>query len=118
MEFLRIWLPYQADFSSVESKEGKGKSKISVSITNCVPIDNNETKKAHNEINELLKKGWEIVSTAPITGTQENESRFNINSYHYSKRETIPHGYTENFEFRKNNYVYTVGIEVFLVKKQ
>lgn len=58
------------------------------------PNDSEQTANAENEIKALLADGWSIVSTAPVSGT------VNV---------TVG---TSNLQF-----IYTTGIEVFLVKK-
>ena len=89
MEYKRIWMPYNCNFYDT--------------LMYVIPSDNEDTNKADEEIKQLLKKGWRIVSTAPV-----------IESRAYNKE-----GYCNmpNTGGPEMVYSYTSGIEVFLVKE-
>ena len=89
MEYKRIWMPYNTDFFDT--------------LMYVAPVDDEDTNKADDEIKQLLKKGWRIVSTAPVT-----ESRA------YNKK-----GFCDmpNLGGSDMVYTYTRGLEAFLVKE-
>tara|TARA_B100002019_G_C20889472_1_gene412730 strand:+ start:111 stop:389 length:279 start_codon:yes stop_codon:yes gene_type:complete len=60
------------------------------------PYDSDHSKKVDKEISELLKNGWSIASTSPVTATS-----IRIGS--------SADGGTKQF-------TYTIAIEVFMVK--
>lgn len=87
MDFKRIWMGYA---SNPEMANHSG------SITAiCGPVDNDDTAKADKEIESLLKLGWRIASTCPVTATT------NI----LNRKEGVDVYLT-----------YTKGIEIFMVK--
>ena len=86
VEYKRVWLPYKIDMN-VENSSG-------FTITSFAPVDGDETEKADQEIRNLLDRGWEIASTAPVT-----KSVCFLNS-----------------EADDTYATYTSGIEVFMIK--
>ena len=89
MEYKRIWMPYNTDFFDA--------------LMRVSPYDDEDTNKADDEIKQLLKKGWRIVSTAPVT-----ESR----AYNKKGFCNMPNRYGTDMV-----YTFTRGLEVFLVKE-
>jgi hypothetical protein len=88
MELKRFWLPYATN-ENVGSKDGQITAEI-------IPADFKDTELAEKELQSLLNLGWEIVSTAPITGSVcKFMPKFN---------------YT-------NVLTFTSGLEIFLIKK-
>ena len=86
-KFKRVWLTYKSDPSS-DSSSG-------LLITTFLPNDDENTKKADTEIQNLITQGWRIVSTAPVTGSINILNPKGTDVYH----------------------TYTTGIEVFMVKE-
>jgi hypothetical protein len=86
-QFKRIWLPYKKE--NDVSKDG------TKTLFLYTPIDDEETRKADDEIQFLIAHGWKIVSTAPVTAS------FNF----------------LNTEWGDIYHTFTNGIEVFLVKE-
>ena len=89
MEYKRMWIPYDTDFSKP--------------LMYVFPSDNEDTNNADEEIKHLLKVGWHIISTAPIT-----ESR----AYNKEGNCDLPGAGGSDMV-----YTFTSGIEVFLVKE-
>jgi hypothetical protein len=80
MNFKKVWIGYNTE------REG----------LTLFPYDNEDTETAVDEIDQLIKEGWKIVSTCPITATQISRD---LKSTEYQ------------------TYTFTSGIEVFLVKE-
>ena len=87
MEYKRIWMSYDYDFLD--------------GLMSAIPMDSEDTKKADKEIAKLLKEGWRIISTAPVTGSRAYNERGLCG---------IPNMGSDMV------YTFTCGIEVFLVK--
>jgi hypothetical protein len=90
-QFKRIYIPFKNQEEVAESKNQE------INFEKWVPIDDDDTKNADREIEILLNDGWKIVSSCPITGTFSLKSAFQ--------------------EEVTNNFVFTDGIEVLLVKE-
>ena len=86
-QFKRVWLKYKTE---VDFKNSAGMTTVEV-----YPTDNENTQKADDEIQDLIKEGWKIVSTAPV-----NKSSNILNPAGNDVYAT-----------------YTSGIEVFMVKE-
>ena len=80
MYFKKVWMGYETQ------KE----------INKMFPYDNENTEKSVNEIGQLLKEGWKIASTSPVTASTVLKDPFS-NQYH--------------------TYTFTSGIEIFLIKE-
>lgn len=83
--YKRLWLPFK---SGLEDRD---------SVTKWTIVEGYESedcKKVDKEISELLKKGWSIASTSPVTATANKPSDYG--------------GIVQ--------FTYTAGIEVFMVK--
>ena len=87
MDYKRIWLKYH-------TKQQIDDSDNMLTI-NAIPTESDDSTAADREIKQLLNLGWTIESTCPIIGST------NILN---SKGDDV---YT----------TYTIGIEVFMVKK-
>ena len=87
MEYKRIWMSYDYNFLDV--------------LMYVSPTDSEDTKKADKEIAKLLKQGWRIISTAPITMSRAYNERGHCG---------MPNVGSDMV------YSFTCGIEVFLVK--
>ena len=83
--YKRLWLRYK---SGLEDRGSVTKWTIASAY------ESEDNKKVDKEISELLKKGWSIASTSPVTATAVMPS---------------DSGGTQQF-------TYTEGIEVFMVK--
>ena len=69
MEYLRIFIPFQPE--AVDTEEEQESEEMFIS--NVISVEDEDTEAADNQIREALKKGFKIVSTAPITGTYITE---------------------------------------------
>ena len=86
MEYKRIWLKYGNE-TKIDGSDGMINAQ-------CFPIDNNETTTADNEIKAHLNNGWKIVSTCPVTASNNILNPKGVDVY----------------------LTFTSGIEVFMVK--
>ena len=91
-QFKRIFIPC----SQQDEVGGSNKLELENNFEKWVPINGEDTLSADKEIQEHLNDGWRIVSTCPIVGT------FSLKSASQSDV--------------TNNFVFTDGIDVFLVK--
>ena len=87
MDFKRIWMVYEIK-PKVENTGG-------MSTVTCVPVDNDDTAEADMQIENLLKLGWRIASTCPVTATMNILNPKGDDVY----------------------LTYTKGIEIFMVKE-
>ena len=83
--YKRLWLSFKSGLEDLDNV---------TSFTDTLPMESEDSKKVDKEISELLKKGWSIASTSPVTATSVRP---------------LYKGGTQQF-------TYTVGIEVFMVK--
>ncbi|MGC6414078.1 MAG: hypothetical protein ACON5K_05190 [Bacteroidia bacterium] len=89
MKFKRIWIPYDKQTYINRDK------KSNVLNCNIYPVDSDKSKKADNIIEKMLNEGWKIVSTTPVTAS-ENSLLAGDNDVYWT---------------------FTSGIEVFMIKE-
>jgi hypothetical protein len=89
MKFKRIWIPYGRQ-TFIERDR-------STNVLNCniYPVDSEESQDADRLIEKMLNEGWKIVSTTPVTAS-ENSLLAGGDDVYWS---------------------FTRGIEVFMIKE-
>ena len=58
--YKRLWLSFKSGLEDLDNV---------TSFTDTLPMESEDSKKVDKEISELLKKGWSIASTSPVTAT-------------------------------------------------